>query len=697
MSLLTPRLPSPLSLCLLLVSVVVVLSTPSSADLVPGFRPPAIPLFAFSPALHAWTRSDRLTDVTPTHWFIGQNSTLTGYLRVDGRPFRFLGVDSIAPPFSRTLAGDALTDRPGQDLPSSPVKLPPNATAIDCAALCTLEPACLSWSFLPYNATSGPCSQPTATCSLRSSAGASQPDQCRASGLPPLHWNATYTDGVPSTDRSGNDLREFDAPSDFTPRDCAKACWDAQGCGAFVFAHSGCDDRGQRTHCWLKGTPIPSAGRSGDCRQAGLGPAAAGWYPPEWRPATPVLPQTAVRVQPTQTVVEYATDAIALTLTFTQPAFPHDAFASSREHVYVTAEVRSRDGAGHEVQLYLDAGSDLVASYPSSPDDAVSWEDVTAGLQRNVKGAHGYRVYVHDAKQFGFNGDSTRPNWGQLYFATDSPRYVESTAAAANITRTAFLQRQPLPPFDTRQPRVSLGAAEMTPVMAIVLDLSINATAASAGVLTLFYDEVATIEWFGTPLLPYWKHQYNNDPILATGAALRDYADIRARADAYDAAVVASVGALAGDKYATLLALAHREVTGASTVVWNAEKQTPWWFIKEMSTGGAMSTVDVLFPGAPLYIALAPEALKLMLWPILSWSNNETNDKVTISWAPHDLGGYPIANADAAHQEEMPLESVRIHRNSQLACCLTLPSAHLLTAPSPSHLLLCLCSGNLAT
>ena len=75
-----------------------------------------------------------------------------------------------------------------------------------------------------------------------------------------------------------------------------------------------------------------------------------------------------------------------------------------------------------------------------------------------------------------------------------------------------------------------------------------------------------------------------------------------------------------------------------------------------MSTGGALSTVDVLFPGAPLYIALAPETLKRMLWPILSWSNNETSTPVTISWAPHDLGGYPIANANAAAQEEMPLE-----------------------------------------
>ena len=287
-------------LCLSILSVLVsFLPSPISADLVPGFRPPAIPLFAFSPALHAWTRADRLTDESPTHWFIGQNSTLTGYLRVDGTAYRWLGIDTITPPFSNSLVGSPHTDRPGQDLPGSPVKLPTTATAIDCAVLCTLNVDCLSWSFSPYN-TSGPCTQSAATCSLRGSAGTPQADQCRTSGTPPVHWNSTYTDGVPSTDRSGNDLRDFDAPASFTSRDCAKACWNTQGCGGFVFAHRGCDDRRDATHCWIKGTPIAPAVRYGsDCRQAGLGPQSAGWYAPAWRAATPVMPQTSVKVQPT--------------------------------------------------------------------------------------------------------------------------------------------------------------------------------------------------------------------------------------------------------------------------------------------------------------------------------------------------------------------------------------------------------------
>ena len=57
-----------------------------------GFRPPAIPLINLSPNVAAWMRADRLTDQTRTMWYGRWNSTLAGYLRVDGTAYRFLGL-----------------------------------------------------------------------------------------------------------------------------------------------------------------------------------------------------------------------------------------------------------------------------------------------------------------------------------------------------------------------------------------------------------------------------------------------------------------------------------------------------------------------------------------------------------------------------------------------------------------------------
>ena len=641
---------------ILLISLVLLttLALPSSAELVSGFRPPAIPLFAFSPTLQAWTRADRLTDEAPTNWFGTQNSTLTGYIRVDGKAYRWLGIDQIPAPFLQYVEGDAMTDRPGTDIVGSPIALDNDATPLDCAVLCMLNTQCESWSFSPYNSSTDRCHQSTASCSLRSAIGTMQRDRCRTSGVPVVHFDARYVNGTPSTDSPGNDIRDFDMPADATPQDCAEQCWATQGCGGFVYAHKGCDDRRDSTHCWVKGVGVSPSGSS-DCRQTGLGPDTSGFVPPTWSFSTPAMPQTSVRVQPTQTIATFTSDAIVLTVRFTQPAFADDQLQSSREHVYITANVSSNDGKAHSVQLYIDAASDLVVSYPSSPNDAVMWADISRPLSQRKAKTHGYSMKVHDAKPLSINGDYTRSNWGTLYFAANTPTYLASTAAAANASRLAFVSNMPLPAFDTAMPRVSLGAGASTPVIAFTFDVSVKADSGSSAVAVLFYDEGETIDFFGVPMSPYWLHQYAT-PIAATIAAIVDYDTIKRRADRYDAELVSAAAYLTNDKYATLLALAHRQVLGASVTVWNEQKKTPWVFIKEMSTGGAMSTVDVLFPGAPLYLAIAPETLKLMLWPIMSWSNNETSDKVTITWAPHDLGGYPIANADAAHQEEMPLE-----------------------------------------
>jgi len=49
-----------------------------------------------------------------------------------------------------------------------------------------------------------------------------------------------------------------------------------------------------------------------------------------------------------------------------------------------------------------------------------------------------------------------------------------------------------------------------------------------------------------------------------------------------------------------------------------------WIFMKEISSDGDVSTVDVVFPSSPLLAARAPEILRRILIPILAYANNET-------------------------------------------------------------------------
>ena len=379
----------------------------------------------------------------------------------------------------------------------------------------------------------------------------------------------------------------------------------------------------------------------------------------DWTPANPFGPvlapamqQTSRVVQSTQTIFTLEAAGVALQLTFTTPAFPDDLAASSRPIAYMTMLVGSVDNASHSVQLYVDHGSEFPLN---SVEERVMFADVSSQWRTSLPPARVLTLYGYDNIAFGVKGDQVKPNWSHVYFATTSPLFSASAQHNASLTRGAFLSSRPLPPSDTNKPR-RIGSD--FPVSAFTFELGTISPATTRTVVTMFaVDDVFTMKWFGDYQRPLWRHTYDNSVVQMIAAGLQDYATLKTQADRYDTAVLTDLTARAGQRYATVAVLAHRQVMGATTSVWNEEKQEPWLYMKEQSSDGDVSTVDVIFPASPFYLHLeGAEQLRLMLLPLLAYANNETEVSYGLPWAPHHLGTWPVCDLLAQEQEQMPVE-----------------------------------------
>src|SRR4029078_6471387 len=126
----------------------------------------------------------------------------------------------------------------------------------------------------------------------------------------------------------------------------------------------------------------------------------------------------------------------------------------------------------------------------------------------------------------------------------------------------------------------------------------------------------------------------------------------------FDAQLVADFRDVGGPAHTELAILAYRQAMAAHTLAGDVDGQ-PILFPKENFSNGCISTVDVIYPSAPLFLLLNPELVRAQLRPLMEYVST---GRWRFAFAPHDLGTYPKADGqvygggERTEENQMPVE-----------------------------------------
>ncbi len=361
---------------------------------------------------------------------------------------------------------------------------------------------------------------------------------------------------------------------------------------------------------------------------------------------TPALTQKSLRVFPTRTIYVFEDAGIVLELTFTSPLLIKDLDVLSRPVTYVTVDIHSSDGREHDVAFYFDASGEIAVN---TPDQKVTWSRLKSpGLEVLSFGSQEQPVL--DKK-----GDDLRIDWGYFYLALPSGPGVDTCLAAADSCRNAFAKDGKLPVHDDMSMPRSVD--DLYPVAAAAVDFGRAGAAPVSRTLMLAYDDRFSIEYFYRKLRPYWRRNgWEAADLLA--AAASESAALRDRCRAFDESLVADLTKAGGQKYAQIAILAYRQSIAAHKLAVDIDG-TPLFFPRENFSNGCISTVDVIYPAAPMYLLMSPPLARAMLAPVLDYAKS---GQWPFPFAPHDLGTYPQADGQVygggnkTEEDQMPVE-----------------------------------------
>lgn len=355
------------------------------------------------------------------------------------------------------------------------------------------------------------------------------------------------------------------------------------------------------------------------------------------------LEQTHLRLTATRSVFTLQSRGVQITLEYLSPIEPGDLKRQSIPMAWVLVIARSIDGASHDVSLYLDVTGEWLSGDPSQQ---FTWAPVSVPYRGGALQAWTMQL----AEQQILTEIDNRTQWGTIILATPQIPGLSYQSGPSGTVRMQFVDQGVL--LDTDDTSYTSIGGDGYPSFAFALDLGQVGSHPRTRQFSLGQVRTPLVSYLGTPLQPLWTEYFSDwQRMLAFFHA--DIAGARRRANTLDAKVSADARKASGAKYEALCVLSLRQAYGATELAVGPDN-TPWAFLKEISSDGDTSTVDVIFPASPVWIYLDPQYLSLLLRPIFGYP---ASGHWTARFAPHDLGPYPMASGYPHNGgENMPVE-----------------------------------------
>lgn len=307
--------------------------------------------------------------------------------------------------------------------------------------------------------------------------------------------------------------------------------------------------------------------------------------------------QKNVMLNATQTIYDFACGSVDLELTFTSPLLIDEIDILARPVSYITTRVKSNDGKPHQVALNFGASTDIATNTGTEEVVASKYQSGTLSILKAGT------VQQPVLKK---RGDDLRIDWGYMYVAA---------LANKNVTQLVSPSDEP---FQADAKDVSKGK-RLT--LSTTVDMGKVDVNVKQQIIMLAYDDLYSIQFFSTNLQPWWKQNPSNTIEQQLLSASRDYEAIIGKCDKINKMIYADAYKAGGEKYAKLCELAYRQSIAAHKLVKSPQGEI-LFLSKENFSNGSINTVDVTYPSAPLFLVYNPELLKGMLNGIYYYSES---------------------------------------------------------------------------